>query len=668
MQTVTEFPYQVNEHADIRIPMPDGVVLSARIWRPETEEPFPAILEFLPYRKRDGTAERDALTHPYMAGHGYVCVRVDMRGCGDSEGLFDDEYSPQELADGVAVIEWLAAQPWCSGKVGMVGISWGGFNGLQIAALAPEPLKAVVSICSTADRFADDIHYKGGVMLGENAGWAATVLGWFALPPDPEISGEGWREKWLDRLENTPFLASKWVEEQNRSGYWKHGSVCEDYSAIKAAVLTVGGWHDGYRNTIANLVDNLNAPVKGLIGPWNHKYPHFAAPGPQIDFLGEMLQWWDRWLKGVENGAEHLPDMRRWLMDSLPPKTSYDQRPGRWIADTKENISAPSEVWSLAGSALSPTQAATERRLAPALFCGQATGEYFPVSLAPAGTVPGELPGDQREDDALSCCFDTEILTTSRAIVGAPSVCLTLTSDKPMAQIFARLCDVHPDGQSSLISHGVLNLRHRHGHEVFEDVPVDQPFDVTIKLDHCAYELPEGHQLRLALSSSYWPFVWPEAESATLTLTEGTLSLPVRADQPEDAQVSFRPPRAARPRRTRQISAPETGKTITRDLASDRLVMDILDDTGLIEDLETGLTSGSRCQERFSIVEHDPISAASRFRWQRTMARGDWQVQIDAEVSLRTDVTHFLVNANLKATENGSEVFSKQWESKVPRL
>jgi putative CocE/NonD family hydrolase len=668
MQTVTEFPYHVNEHADVRIPMPDGVVLSARIWRPETEEPLPAILEFLPYRKRDGTAERDALTHPYMAGHGYVCVRVDMRGCGDSEGLFDDEYSPQELADGVAVIKWLAAQPWCSGNVGMVGISWGGFNGLQIAALAPEPLKAVVSICSTTDRYADDIHYKGGVMLGENAGWAATVLGWFALPPDPEISGDGWREKWLDRLENTPFLADKWVQEQSRSSYWKHGSVCEDYSAIKAAVLSVGGWHDGYRNTITHLVENLDAPVKGLIGPWIHKYPHFAAPGPQIDFLGEMLQWWDRWLKGVENGAEHSPDMRRWLMDSVPPATAYDERPGRWIADSATNCTAPSEVWHLAGHVLSQTKAPTDRTMTTDLFCGQATGEYFPVSLAPAGTAPGELPGDQREDDALSCCFDTEVLPTSRAIVGAPSVHLTLTSDKPKAQIFARLCDVHPDGQSTLITHGVLNLRHRHGHEVFEDVPVGQSFDVILTLDQCAYELPEGHQLRLALSSSYWPFVWPETESATLTVNEGTLSLPVRADQPEDAQVSFEPPRAAKPRRTKQISAPETRKTVTKDVGAKRLVMEILGDTGLTEDLETGLIAGARCQEQFSIVEHEPASAQSRFTWRRTMARGDWQVQIDAEVSLRTDGANFLVNADLKATENGSEVFSKQWESKVPRL
>ncbi|MDA5556651.1 CocE/NonD family hydrolase [Shimia sp. MMG029] len=668
MQTVKEFPYQVSEHAHVQIPMPDGTLLSARIWRPETDVPLPAILEFLPYRKRDGTAERDALTHPYMAGHGYVCVRVDMRGCGDSQGLFDDEYSPQELSDGAAVINWLAAQEWCSGDVGMMGISWGGFNGLQIAALAPEPLKAVVSICSTVDRFADDIHYKGGVMLGENVGWASTVLGWFALPPDPEIYGDGWREAWLHRLENTPFLAEKWVQEQARSAYWKHGSVCEDYSAIKAAVLSVGGWHDGYRNTIAHLVENLDAPVKGLIGPWIHKYPHFAAPGPRIDFLGEMLRWWDRWLKGVDNGVEDLPDMRRWLMDSVPPANSYDERPGKWIGDPATATNAATEDWHLTGQNLSQKQGKAGRVIAPALLCGQAAGEYFPVSLAPAGTVPGELPGDQREDDALSCCFESVPLQDARSIVGAPSVRLNLTSDRPKAQIIARLCDVHPDGQSTLISHGVLNLRHRDGHETFVDLPVGEPLDVEVTLDHCAYTVPAGHSLRLALSSSYWPYVWPESELANLELHTGTIALPVRSDRDDEPTVSFDLPKAATPRRTRQLSETENKKTITKDLGTARLTLDILGDTGLVEDLETGLISGTRLQEQFAITDRDPNSAHSSFTWQRRIGRGDWQVVIDAKVSMRTDGESFLVAAELKASENCTEVFAKNWDSAVPRL
>ena len=299
-----------------------------------------------------------------MAGHGYVCVRVDMRGCGESEGLFDDEYSAQELADGVEVINWLSKQSWCSGNVGIMGISWGGFNGLQLAALAPEPLKAVVSICSTVDRFADDIHYKGGVMLGENPGWAATALSWFSVPPDPALVGEAWRDIWLERLENTPFLAERWVQRQVRDDYWAHGSVCEDYSAIKAAVLSVGGWHDGYRNTIAHLVENLDAPVKGIVGPWNHKYPHIGMPGPQIDFLGEMLRWWDHWLKGINRGVTADPAYRAYVMESVKPEVSFVERAGRWVGLDQARGSGlrawPFNGASLAASSVLPTNHANE--------------------------------------------------------------------------------------------------------------------------------------------------------------------------------------------------------------------------------------------------------------------------------------------------------------------
>jgi len=241
--------HPIFERPEQGIILGDGTRLSARIWRPEDSEenPVPAILEFLPYRKRDGTVARDALTHPYFARRGYACLRVDLRGNGDSEGLMEDEYTPQELADAVEVIAWIAAQPWCSGAVGMMGISWGGFNSLQVAALAPAPLKAVISLCSTVDRYSDDIHYKGGCLLNENLGWGATIWSFSSRPPDPALVGDKWRQMWLERLEGEPFLPALWLSHQRRDAYWRHGSVCEDYSAIKAAVLAVGGWGDAYK-------------------------------------------------------------------------------------------------------------------------------------------------------------------------------------------------------------------------------------------------------------------------------------------------------------------------------------------------------------------------------------------------------------------------------------
>ena len=168
---------KITEHPDMAIEMPDGCRLSARVWMPANaiDSPVPAILEFLPYRKRDGTTARDCLTHPYFAKNGYACIRVDMRGNGDSQGIMEDEYTDQELSDAEATIAWLAQQPWCSGSVGMMGISWGGFNSLQVAARQPSALKAIITLCSTVDRYADDIHFKGGCLLNENLGWGSTM-------------------------------------------------------------------------------------------------------------------------------------------------------------------------------------------------------------------------------------------------------------------------------------------------------------------------------------------------------------------------------------------------------------------------------------------------------------------------------------------------------------
>ena len=225
--TVPALPRAVREIENLWIPLSDGTRLAARLWLPEDAEraPVPALLEYLPYRKRDGTAERDALTHPYLAGHGYAAVRVDIRGSGESDGLLSDEYSLQEQDDALEVIAWLAAQPWCSGTVGMFGISWGGFNALQVAARRPPALKAIVTLCSTDDRYRDEVHYMGGAKLDAGFGWAGFFFADMCHPPDPALVGERWRAMWLTRLQNLPLLLERWLTHQHRDAYWRHGSA-----------------------------------------------------------------------------------------------------------------------------------------------------------------------------------------------------------------------------------------------------------------------------------------------------------------------------------------------------------------------------------------------------------------------------------------------------------
>lgn len=222
----------VTEH--LWITLKDGTRLGARLWLPEgaEENPVPAVLEYIPYRKRDGTRGRDEPMHGYFAQNGYAAIRVDMRGTGESDGHMADEYIQQEQNDALEVIAWIAAQPWCSGNVGMMGKSWGGFNGLQVAACRPPALKAIITAYSTDDRFRDDIHYMGGLLLNDNLWWGTIMLAYQSRPLDPAIVGAGWRDAWIERLERLPFFPALWLEHQHFDEYWKHGSVCEDWSAI----------------------------------------------------------------------------------------------------------------------------------------------------------------------------------------------------------------------------------------------------------------------------------------------------------------------------------------------------------------------------------------------------------------------------------------------------
>lgn len=672
MHTVTEFPNQVVEHENVWIPLADGCRLAARIWLPKNAEaaPVPVILEYLPYRKRDGTAKRDALTHPYFAGHGYAAVRVDMRGNGDSEGLMWDEYGEQEQSDALEVIDWLTAQTWCDGNVGMMGISWGGFNSLQVAALRPPALKAIITLCSTDDRFADDIHYKGGCLLTENLGWASTMLSFSSRPPDPALVGDGWRETWLERLDNQPFLMATWLQHQTRDAYWRHGSICEDWSAIEAATLAVGGWGDAYSNTIPQMIENLTCPSKAIIGPWLHKYPHFAVPGPKIGFLQEALRWWDRWLKGRQTGVENDPAYRIYVMDSVPPQTMYDERPGRWMALEQWPVVGASSghSWKLAQAQLIPDDDVSKSRVSDSIninsaqACGLDGGDYCAMWLGP------EFPGDQRLDDALSASFDSAPHDRPMDIVGAPVANLTLTVDKPLALLAVRLCDVRPNGEVTRITYGVLNLCHGRGHEAPEDLAVGQPMTVRVQLDDVAYRVPAGHRLRLAVSTTYWPLVWPSPEAATvkLSLAECELQIPSAPCEELPAET-FAQAEAAAGQRLVEVRQESHERKLVRDQATGETVLRAIDDFGETTDLDIGLTAGSIARRSFKIMANEPLTARMETHWTQTLSRRDWRVRTEAHATMRATAESFHLEARVEAYEDDVLFHKKTWRETIPR-
>ena len=667
MRTIKSFPRKVREIANTFIALADGTRLAARIWMPAdaAKNPVPVILEYLPYRKRDGTHVRDALTHPYFAGHGYACVRVDLRGSGDSDGLMHDEYTQQELDDAVEVIAWLVCQPWSTGRVGMMGISWGGFNALQVAALRPAGLQAIVTLCSTDDRYTDDIHYKGGCLLNENLGWSATMFAYSSRPPDPALVGERWRAMWLERLQAEPLLAIAWLEHPHRDAYWKHGSVCEDIGAIDAAVLAVGGWNDAYTNAVPRLVGTVQAPVKGIIGPWAHKYPHFAVPEPRIGFLQEALRWWDRWLKDAATGVEKDPAFRTYIMDLGRPGASVSHIPGRWVSD--QTWPADQHDWQrlyLNRDGLAKTRGVLARRaISSAQTVGADSGEYCIIWMG------AEFPGDQRRDDALSLSFDSAALTKDTDLVGAAVVQLTFSADRPVAHVAVRLNAVWPDGAASRLSYAVLNLCHRDGHEHPQPLEPGRVYTVRIQLDDVAVRIPKGHQLRVSLSTSYWPLIWPAPEPVTLTVHQGAsfVELPVRRSRRSEVAPAFAPAEAAAPVKLIEVDKAFNLRELTIDQRTGEHRLRIVDDFGRSTIAEHGMSTWSCGRESYSILPGDPLSARQECHWSEERSRGDWKLRTETYSAMTATKTHWHVTGRLEAYEGERKILTREWDQRIKR-
>ncbi|MFF9896571.1 CocE/NonD family hydrolase [Streptomyces longispororuber] len=714
MRYVSNLPYETKTDDHVTIPTSDGTRLSARVWRPVSSdsEPVPAILEYIPYRKRDLTAERDAVHHPYMAGHGYACVRVDLRGTGDSEGVLRDEYLEREQADAEDVLAWLADQPWCDGTTGMMGLSWGAFAALQVAARRPPSLGAIVISSFTDDRYADDMHYMGGALLSDNLAEAGTMFAYGTCPPDPAVVGPRWREMWHERLEGTRPWVLEWLRHQRRDDYWRHASVCEDYAAVRCPVLASSGWADGYSNAVTRLLGRLDVPRKGLIGPWSHKFPHLGEPGPAIGYLQEVVRWWDYWLKGIDNGVMDGPMLRAWMQDSVPPSTSYEERPGRWVAEptwpsprltpvryglsraglteaaaagvggddapdgpgTPADGAADGSVGEPAdGSAGAPadgsvggqTGAQGGMTVQSPLSVGQFAGKWASYN------APPDLPYDQREEDGGSLVFETGPLAEPVEILGAPTVELEVSATEPVAMVAARLSDVSPRGSATRVTYGLLNLTRRDGHE---DAP--QPLEpgrryrVTVQLNGVAQSFPAGHRIRLSLSTSYWPLAWPPPRPVLLTVHEGSaLTLPVRpAGLPDDLpQEPFGEPEGTRPLTSTQLTAPEQRWRVTRDLVDYAAELEIVKDRGLVRIDDIGLDVGRRAYERYTSTADDFTSASGESAWTMSFRRDDWDVRVETRTVLSCDETDFRVDATLDGYENGKRVFSRTWNETVPR-
>lgn len=674
MRTVTALPNEITEEEHLWIPLPDGTRLAARLWRPVSsdDDPVPGVLEMIPYRKRDLTAQRDSIHHPYMAGYGCACLRVDLRGSGDSEGVLTDEYLEQELSDGEAVLAWMAQQPWCSGRTAMMGISWGGFNALQIAARQPPSLGAIVTVCSTDDRYTDDVHYMGGCLLSDNLSWASTMFAYNSCPPDPAVVGENWRELWLDRLENSGLWLETWLRHQHRDDYWRHGSIDEDYSAVQVPVFAVSGWADGYSNAVFRLLAELDVPTRGLIGPWSHKYPHLGEPGPAIGFLQEVVAWWDHWLKDDrDGGAMSGPALSIWMQDAARPATTYEDRPGRWVGEPgwPSPRIVPSRYplgWHHIRRPDAPHAPTPVLSVQSPLSVGQFAGKWCSYN------APPDMPYDQREEDGGSMVFDSDALAERLELLGAPTAELTLSVDRPVAMVAVRLSDIAPDGEATRVSYGILNLNHHRGSDDPRPLEPGEKLTVSVPLNGMAQSFPAGHRLRLAVSTSYWPVVWPSPEPVRLTVfpDESALVLPVRPAQHEDDASLvpvFGEPEGAEPIEVRQLQPGEQDWSVHRNMVDLTGTLRVVKDLGVVHFPGIDLAVIRRAYEQYSFTAGDFGSIRGETDWILGFERDDWNVRTTTRTVLTSTATEFVLHAELDAYEGERRVASKSWSTAIPR-
>ncbi len=670
---------------DIRIPVSDGLELSANLWLPAPladgsgPTTFPAILEMIPYRKDDWRAASDESRGEWLAARGFALCRLDIRGTGSSPGIALDEYTARETQDGYDTVEWLAAQAWANGKVGMWGISYGGFTAIQVALLHPPHLAAIVPMMATDDRYTDDVHYLGGcATVSELTQYAVSMVGMNAMPPRPEFRGAAWADEWRARLEATPVWLFEWLRQQHDGPYWRQGSLAPNWDQLATPMFLIGGWMDEYVDAALRMLERCtNAPRRALIGNWVHDTPDEAYPSPNIDWYHEMVRFLDHWLKGVDNGVMDEPRLIAFRHEWAEPEPFPSAWPGEWIAeaawppaDLGERVLhlAPGDL-PLVGRLLdaAPDQPAVER------FRHRATiGTRAGLSWG-AGSPPNGLARDLRPDDALVPTFASAPLDADLDVVGTACVFLAWESPVPVATAVVRLEDVAPDGTPFQVSAGILNLTHRASHSTPQPLEPGVVTEVRVVLRAAAHRFRAGHRIRIAVSSSAWPVVWPSPFSAVFGLHLGDghgaasrLSLPVL---PSGRAGSAVPPFKLTPPGLREVGAyhgdPPMWKVIEDVVDGSITVLTSEFGESTMPDGQTTLYTGESLE--MTARDADPAHARMHNEVRYRLRDNGSEILIEANGTIRTTATDFHMNVGLTVTLDGAPFFERGWLETIPR-
>ncbi len=648
------------------IPLPDGVRLSADLYRPtggQAGERFPVLLEYLPYRKHEARSRNWPL-YSYFVRRGYVVAAVDIRGTGNSEGrIVPYEYSDVEHEDGEVVIDWLSKQPWSNGNVGMFGISWGGFNSIQMAARDVPALKAIVAIDATEDLYQDDVHYMDGIMHLDS--WEMSMDLDNARPGAPDFVVDD--ANFRDRFDVEPWTLSH--KRRQRDGpYWDRASLRGRYDEIRIPTFHIGGWYDGYRDSVARMLQHVkNAPVKGMVGAWHHTWPHQPYPGPGMEWRHEAVRWFDQFLKGENTGILDEPRFAVFVRDWHAPGPHLEDAPGQWryedgwpVARIRERVLYPQPDRTLAAAA----PAAAKHRL-----------RYVPsVGFEGGGPVMwwGDVAHDQRGTDAFSLVYDSAPLEEDLEILGFPQAQLAVAADATHANWVARLSDVAPDGTVTQVTGAAMNGTHRASAREPAAIVPGESFELAIEMHFTSWVFPRGHRIRLAVNNAQWPMLWPTPEPMTTELLLGAsrLSLPVVpfAKRPVP---DFLPPSKDDPEYA-GVESLEVGTTSGYGEISS---VDRNPQTGTVV---ARLTNGSATRHpwgtekaletiRYEINDHAPADAGATGTHRLEVVLPGRILVWDAELTFRSDRENFFYTYRRRLTENGKPVREKTWNETIPR-
>jgi putative CocE/NonD family hydrolase len=646
------------EHRHAWIAMEDGTRLAARIFIPD-DLPAAAIVDALPYRMDDLTASYASEYERLCEEGGFAVCRLDLRGTGSSEGIALDEYHAQEQSDICEVIAWLAAQDWCTGKVGMYGTSWGGFNSLQVAMERPPALHAIVPIYASDDRYTDDVHYMGGILKAiDLVDWVLYMAACNVLPPVPAVYGEGWRDEWRRRIDGTEPWLLRWLEEQADGPYWRHGSLRPEYGRIACPTMIVAGWADGYTNIALRAYEAMSCPRRVIIGPWSHSSPATSIPGPHIDLVPEIVRWFARWLRDEQNGVEEEPPIAVFARRSTRPAAELPEMRGEWRSEP----TWPAERLRL--RVLKPEGPGADR-IAVRGDVGTAAW------ISCAGKPPWTLPEDQRDDDARSLTYDWTPLDHELELLGHPRLRLTVTSPHEVAFLSARICDVFPDGTSALVSRGVLNLTHRDGHDAPRALEPGVPTPVELELEATSWIFEPGHRVRLALAGSDWPNTWPPPRGGSLQVARETVEveLPVLDGPPVAAPPVFRPPPPkAEDGSEDEADQPPVVREIERSVVGRET--HVVTSYGSRYDGPHGAKIEEQYEGLVGVAESNPGRAWATARTRYDIAWPETSVRTEAYLHFRSTSTRYHVVVEVVASEDGPDGIGhveRRFERRIPR-